>query len=212
VTQTPWERSGGRSTEGRPARVPAGNTTGNPRGGPWDRPRDDGEDATQAIPVVEQTSRTPGEDPSWAERTSPTRGVGRPAPAPAGQRVEPRPARGSRRRAHLSVRRIDPWSVFVTSLIVSLFLGVVLLVAVGVLYALLDAVGVLESVNDLLATIGVTDEGTAFVGLGKVLGISAVVAAVDVVLITVLATLFAFLYNVVASLTGGVVMTLSEGE
>jgi hypothetical protein len=138
-------------------------------------------------------------------------GVPRPSTA-AGPRVEPRPVRGTRRRAHLTVRRIDPWSVFVTSLIVALFLGLVLLVAVAVLYALLDAAGVLSSVNDLLTTIGVTEENADFVGLGKVLGISAVVAAIDVVLITVLATLFAFLYNVVASLTGGVVVTLSEGE
>jgi hypothetical protein len=129
-----------------------------------------------------------------------------------GARLDARPARSARRRARLTLRRIDPWSVFTTSLIVSLFLGVVLLVAVAVLYALLNAAGVLSSVNDTLSTIGVTDEGAQFVGVGKVLGIAAVVAAVDVVLVTVLATLFAFLYNVVASLTGGIVVTLSEGE
>lgn len=126
---------------------------------------------------------------------------------------EARPGEGgSRRRARLTLRRIDPWSVFTTSLLLSLFLGVVLIVAILVLYGLLNSVGVLASVSDALGTVGVIDEGAEVISAGQVLLASTVIAAVDVVLVTVLATLFAFLYNLVGSLTGGIQVTLSEGE
>ena len=135
------------------------------------------------------------------------------SPAAASVRRDVRPAaRGPRRRARLTLRRIDPWSVFTTSLLLSLFLGLVLIVAVLVLYGLLDSVGVLASVSEALGTVGVIDEGAEVVSAGQVLLATAVVAAVDVVLVTVLATLFAFLYNLVASLTGGIQVTLSEGD
>jgi len=126
-------------------------------------------------------------------------------------RSDPRGGRG-RRRTRLAVSRVDPWSVFVLSLIVSLFLGVVLLVAVLVLYALLDGLGVLSSVNGLAQELEVVGEGESLLGLGRVLGLAAVLAAVDIVVITVLATLGAYLYNLCAALTGGIEVTLSERE
>jgi hypothetical protein len=44
---------------------------------------------------------------------------------------------------------------------------------------------------------------TQFVGFSRVVGLATVIAVVDVVLLTALATLFAFLYNLSASLLGG---------
>jgi hypothetical protein len=41
---------------------------------------------------------------------------------------------------------------------------------------------------------------------------TAVVAAIDVVLLTALATLGAFLYNLCAALTGGIEVTLGDRE
>jgi hypothetical protein len=110
------------------------------------------------------------------------------------------------------VTRVDPWSVFVLSLLISIFLGIVLLVAVFVLYGLLDSLGVLDSVNSFAQDLQIIDAGQSVVSRGQVLTVAAVLAAVDVVLLTVLATLGAFLYNVCASLTGGVEVALAERE
>lgn len=129
-----------------------------------------------------------------------------------GPRADPRGARPGRRRARLGLTRVDPWSVFVLSLVVSLFLGVVLLVAVAVLYALLDGLGVLSSVDSLAQELDLIAEGQPLFGLGRVLGLTAVIAAVDIVLLTVLATLGAFLYNLCAALTGGIEVTLTERD
>ena len=129
-----------------------------------------------------------------------------------GPRADPRGARPGRRRARLGLTRVDPWSVFVLSLVVSLFLGVVLLVAVAVLYALLDGLGVLSSVDSLAQELDLIADGQPLFGLGRVLGLTAVIAAVDIVLLTVLATLAAFLYNLCAALTGGIEVTLTERD
>jgi len=137
--------------------------------------------------------------------TGPTRQAVRPE-----QRVASRAP--ARRRARLALKRIDPWSVFVLAFLVSLFFAVVLLVAVFALYALLDSLGVLSAVDDFARDLEVVDAGQSLLGLGRVLVITGTIAIIDIVLLTVLATLGAFLYNLCASLTGGVEVVLAERD
>ncbi|MDP9100866.1 MAG: DUF3566 domain-containing protein [Actinomycetota bacterium] len=124
-------------------------------------------------------------------------------------------ARAARRNARLSLKRVDPWSVFVFSLVASFFAGVALLVAVGVLDLVLNHLGVLTSLNKLVSDI-TQDSGPGaprpppFLTTGRIMGFTALIAALDVVLLTALATLTAFLYNLCASLTGGIEVTLGE--
>jgi hypothetical protein len=113
------------------------------------------------------------------------------------------------RRARLAVRRIDPWSAFVVSLLLSLFLAVVTIVAAWVLYGLLSAFGVPHSVNQAFTDV---NGGGPLLTQGRFVGIGALVAAANVVLLTALATLGALLYNICASFTGGVEVTLAERE
>jgi hypothetical protein len=140
-------------------------------------------------------------------------------PRPSVGRSEPRgggrpPVRT--RRAKLALRRVDPWSVFVFSLLASIFLGIVLVVAVAVLYSVLANLGVLDSVNDLFGEVAGdgTDAGAPdeLITSSRVLTGAAVLAAVDIVLLTALATLGALLYNLCAALTGGIEVTLGERD
>jgi hypothetical protein len=120
------------------------------------------------------------------------------------------------RKARLVLKRVDPWSVFLFSVVASIFLGIALFVAVGILYAVLSKLGVLHSLNTLIGDVtaepGTTATPSSFFAAGKVMTFAALVAALDVVLITALATLSAFLYNLCASLTGGIEVTLSDHE
>jgi hypothetical protein len=135
---------------------------------------------------------------------------------PTGARAAARPQARRPRRASLVLRRIDPWSVFLFSLVASVCLGIVLIVAVTTLYAVLSSLGVLSSVNNVLGEVlGGNNPGDVAAPVftaGRVLGGAAVLAAVDVVLLTVLATLGALLYNLCASLTGGIEVQLSERD
>ncbi len=119
------------------------------------------------------------------------------------------------RRARLSLKRLDPWSVMKFSFTVSLVLFIVMLVASAVLYLALDTMGVFTTVNNTLGELieGGGGEGEAFrVTAQNVIGTAAALGALNVVLFTALATLGAFIYNVCADLVGGVEVTLAERE
>ncbi|WP_213455777.1 DUF3566 domain-containing protein, partial [Rhizomonospora bruguierae] len=141
-------------------------------------------------------------------------GAARVSEAVRAARAAPGGARGAR-RARLNLKRIDPWSVMKFSFAVSLVLFIVVIVATAVLYLALDAMGVFSSLNGMLSdALGATGGGgTSFRITAKgVIGTSALIGAVNVVLFTALATLGAFIYNVCADLVGGVELTLAERD
>lgn len=98
--------------------------------------------------------------------------------------------------------------MFVTSLVISVFVGIALVVAAVALDAVLGALGVKDSVNTLVNDLSPDPTGPLLT-TGRLVGGAALLAAVDVVLLTALATLGAFLYNLCASLTGGIEVSLS---
>ena len=121
------------------------------------------------------------------------------------------------RKARLRLMRVDPWSVMKTAFLLSVAVGIALFIAVAVLWSVLDAAGVFTAVGDLVrdltsseASAGVNIEN--YIALPRVLGFTTLIAVVDVVLITALATLGAFLYNLSASLLGGLEVTLAEDD
>lgn len=126
--------------------------------------------------------------------------------------------RGGRiRKARLRLMRVDPWSVMKTAFLLSVALGITLFVAVAVLWSVLDAAGVFSSVDEIVTDMTASDTNAGidinqYVELSRVLGFTTLIAVVDVVLLTALATLGAFLYNLSASLLGGLELTLAEDD
>ncbi len=134
-----------------------------------------------------------------------------PTAAPA---KKPEAARGrGPRRARLRLTRVDPWSIMKTAFLLSIAFGIVTVVAVAMVWQVLGAAGVWESINSAIREIGPETENVDvqdYVGTSRVLGFTMLIAAVDVVLITAMATLTAFLYNMAAALLGGIEVTLAE--
>jgi hypothetical protein len=90
-------------------------------------------------------------------------------------------------------------------------------VSVAVVWSVLGAAGVWDSINRTVADVLGGESGTSFniedyIGTSRVLGFTMVVAVVDVVLITAVATLSAFLYNLAAALLGLFVGNLDEED
>ncbi|HKJ12424.1 MAG TPA: DUF3566 domain-containing protein [Ornithinimicrobium sp.] len=140
---------------------------------------------------------------------APTRGGSRGAP---GQR----PRRTGPRRVRLTVQRLDPWSVFKISFLLSVAFGIATVITVAVLWTVLSGMGVFSTLNDFIVQV-TSGENTAssfdlmdYIGLGRVVSLSAVFAVANVILLTALATLGAFLYNVCSALVGGIHQTLSD--
>ena len=125
----------------------------------------------------------------------------------------PAPA-GKTRSAVLRLTHVDPWSVTKMSFLLSIVLGIVSVVAVTIVWGVLGAAGVWDSVNstlsDTLGGSGSTFDITDYLGAGRVIGFTMLVAVVNVVLLTALATLAAFVYNLAATLLGGLELTLTE--
>lgn len=120
------------------------------------------------------------------------------------------------RRARLRLTRIDPVSVMKTSFLLSVAFGVVTVVAVVIVWTILGAAGLWDAVNTTVATVVTSgDQASTFdirdyVGMGRVVGFTLVVAVIDVILLTAIATLGAFLYNMSAALLGGIEVTLAD--
>ena len=95
------------------------------------------------------------------------------------------------------------------TLLLSLFLAIVTMVAAYVLYTVMDGLGIPASINKAVIDV---QGGAAILTRGRFLGAAALLAAVDVVLVTLLATLGALLYNLSASLTGGIELSLAERD
>jgi len=230
MTPTPLaEREDATKTNGAPSPPPTASPASpaaSPTGpaafpaGPADSPA---ADAT-ASPAGPATAATPaqayatGPGPATAARPvsrppDTATEVARPRTAPA-----PAPRRAGRvRKARLRLLRLDPWSVMKTAFLLSVAVGIMLFVAVAVLWSVLDAAGVFAAVGDVVRDVtasetspGIDIEG--FVAMSRVLGFTTLVAVVDVVLVTALATLGAFLYNLSASLLGGLEVTLAEDD
>jgi hypothetical protein len=120
------------------------------------------------------------------------------------------------RRARLRLTHVDPWSVMKTAFLLSVAIGIVTVVAVAVVWSVLGAAGVWDSINQTVSdVVGETGSGFRiedYLGMSRVMGFTMIVAVVDVVLLTVIATLGAFLYNLAAVLLGGIEVVLAEEE
>ena len=119
------------------------------------------------------------------------------------------------RRARLRLTRIDPWSVMKTSFLLAIAFGVVTVVSVFIIWSVLSAAGVWDSINSIVQQAVGSDTSKPFeiqeyVGTSRILGFTMIVAVIDVILITAIATLGAFLYNLSAALLGGIEVTLAE--
>ncbi|MET9455154.1 DUF3566 domain-containing protein [Streptomyces canus] len=133
-----------------------------------------------------------------------------------------RPRTGARttprtRKARLRVAKADPWSVMKVSFLLSIALGICTIVAAAVLWMVMDAMGVFSTVGGTISEATGSNESNgfdlqAFLSLPNVLMFTSIIAVIDVVLATALATLGAFIYNLSAGFVGGVELTLAEDE
>lgn len=177
--------------------------------------------------AVEKVRAAAGNRPQSRRAERPTRPVA-PAPQPASRGVSPvapvgaqrsgqkaGAQRHSMRKARLRLVQVDAWSVMKTAFLLSIAIGIITVVAVAVVWSVLGAAGVWDSINSMVQQTLGSDNSTPFqiqdyIGTSRVLGFTMIVAVVDVILITAIATLGAFVYNLAATLVGGIEVTLAE--
>ncbi|TLM73719.1 DUF3566 domain-containing protein [Pseudarthrobacter sp. NamB4] len=144
----------------------------------------------------------PGQRPAPGAQVQGTPGLVKPAP------------KAKVRRARLLISKVDPWSVLKMAFLLSVALGIVTVVAAIVLWTVLDLTGIFDQVDSLLGTLAGTEGGgfelKKVASLGQVASFATIIAVVNVVLLTALSMLSAVLYNISATLVGGVGVTLTD--
>jgi hypothetical protein len=164
-----------------------------------------GASAATAAPAARGTAVVPAPESTPAAA---------PAEAPAKGAAKQKGARGPR-RARLQLRHVDTWSALKISLVLSIAMFFIWMVAVGVLYGVLSGLGVFETLNDLFGQLGTAsggEGGSEVITPGIVFGGAAVIGAINIVLMTALCTVAAFIYNMCSDLVGGLEVTLSERD
>lgn len=170
------------------------------------------QNATGALPgerQPQQQGSQPYHPPQAYQQGSQTGSVRRPR---TGARTTPRT-----RKARLRVAKADPWSVMKVSFLLSIALGICTIIAAAVLWMVMDAMGVFSTVGGTISEATGSNESNgfdlqSFLSLPRVLMFTTIIAVIDVVLATALATLGAFIYNLSAGFVGGVELTLAEDE
>jgi hypothetical protein len=119
--------------------------------------------------------------------------------------------RPAQRQARLFLTHLDPWSVAKGSFMLGVTLAGITIVATVAIWAMLSAAGVFEAITGLFRDVsGDGGGGVSFLSLGRLIGFSMVISAIEIVLISVLSTLFAVLYNLSVGFTGGIEVTLTD--
>lgn len=118
-------------------------------------------------------------------------------------------------RASMQIRRVDPWTVLKVALVLSSALFFVWMIAVAFLYLVLGGMGVWSKLNsnvgDLLTSSG-GNAGGELVSSGTIFGGAALIGLVNIVVLTAMATIGAFIYNLTTDLVGGVEVTLADRD
>ena len=157
-------------------------------------------------------------------RTAPQAGGSRPAPRPMPASMppaqpprqhnpKPAPVAAERRFVRLALERVDPWSVMKTAFLLSVAVGIMTIVAAVVVWFSLDALHVFAKIKDQVQQLGgekSLQAGVEYLKLSRAVSLATVVAVVNIILSTALATIGAMIYNVTTHLIGGIYLTLAD--
>ncbi|OBH06565.1 DUF3566 domain-containing protein [Mycobacterium sp. E1747] len=117
-------------------------------------------------------------------------------------------------RASMQIRRIDPWSTLKVSLLLSVALFFVWMIAVAFLYLVLGGMGVWSKLNSNVGDLLNNTSGSSgeLVSSGTIFGGAVLIGLVNIVLLTAMATIAAFVYNLTTDLIGGIEVTLADRD
>lgn len=153
----------------------------------------------------------------YAHTTRPSTSTTSVIPAVKGAPVDrsaPAATDSSGRQARLRLNHIEPWSVTRIAFAISVAMMIVGVVAVTIFWVVLSITGVWDQINGSITAVlsdnSSTFDITDYLGFGRLVGLTLVLSAINVILMTALATIGAHLYNVAAQLLGGIEVTFGE--
>lgn len=187
-----------------PPSVPPARTT--PRPQPSAPPTRVSTTAVRAESAVAEAERPTSERP--AARPSGDGGRDR---SESPESTKPKPP--GPRRVRLAVSRVDPWSVMKLAFLLSIAVGIGIVVATATVWSVLNEMEVFAEIRQVVEEAEAMNQFgpiLEYLEFSRVISVATVIAVVDIVLMTALATLGAFIYNLVAAMVGGLHLTLTD--
>lgn len=117
------------------------------------------------------------------------------------------------RRVRAMLTTVDPWSIMKLAFLLSIAAGIMFVVATGIVWNVLNKMNVFTSINEQITTILGPESKVTFLQFtdrNKIMSVVILLSVVNSILMTGLATIGAFLYNLIVKLVGGVYITLTD--
>jgi ABC-type sugar transport system permease subunit len=117
------------------------------------------------------------------------------------------------KQVRLKLVYIDFWSAVKFSFLIAAAVGVVIFVAVLLVWTVLTSTGVFDQISTLLKDVSGNSQTsvTNIVSFAQVMGFTLVIAALNVVVGTVLGAIACVLYNLSVKITGGILVGFKNG-
>lgn len=112
------------------------------------------------------------------------------------------------KQVRLKLVYIDFWSAVKLSFLISAVLGVVLVVAVLLIWTVLASTGIFEQVSSIVQDVSDNQQFSvsSVLSFAQVMGFSLIIAALNVIVGTVLGAIACLLYNLSVRVTGGILV------
>jgi hypothetical protein len=115
--------------------------------------------------------------------------------------------RTSVKQVRLRLVYVDFWSAVKLSFLAAVAIAIVTVVSFLLIYLVVQTIGLIDQVDSLFTSF--SDGGVSlreFVGLPQVMAFAAIVAILNLIVVTVLGAVMAGLYNLAVKVTGGLLV------
>ena len=122
--------------------------------------------------------------------------------------------RQSNRRAHLRITKLDMLSILKMAFLFAFCVGIVVFVALYMLWNVLVVTNVISNIQELLNSVMGNPNSTTAINLAqflstqRVIGFITTVSVLNIFILSLLGTVFGMLYNLAAVMFGGLEVTL----
>lgn len=112
------------------------------------------------------------------------------------------------KQVRLKLVYVDFWSAVKLSFLISAVLGVVLVVAVLLIWTVLASTGIFEQVSSIVQDVSDNQQFnvSSVLSFAQVMGFSLIIAVLNVIVGTVLGAIACLLYNLSVRVTGGILV------
>lgn len=179
------------------------------------RTTDQSPSSTAVIPAVKAERQASSMPQTVAPHDSRQQDTSRPSMTMTESSSSGGDARGGR-AATLRLSYVEPWSVTRMAFAISVAMMIVGVVGTAIFWVVLDVTGVWGQIDGSVSSV-LSDNSSSFritdyLGFTRLVGLSLVISALNVVIMTILATIAAHLYNLAAQLLGGFEVTYTSKD